>query len=65
MKIASLLSVATLGVIALAHLLRVLFRIEILLAGFRVPMWMSLAAFLYLGILTVLLCLEIRKGESR
>ena len=65
MKMASLLSMATLGVIALAHLLRMLFHIEVVLGGFRVPVWMSLVAFLYLGVLTLLFSLEIRKGDSR
>ena len=65
MKTGSSLALATLGVISLAHLIRVLLRIEILFAGFRVPIWMSLAAFLFLGTVTVLLFLETRKGESR
>ena len=61
-KPASLLSAVLLGFIALAHLLRLLFRLEITAAGFAVPMWASAIAFLVPGALAIALWRESRKA---
>ena len=46
MKPAALLSTVLLGVVALAHLLRLVLRIEIIAAGKEMPMWVSVIGFL-------------------
>lgn len=50
------------GLIALAHLLRLLLRIPIVLGGQGIPVWLSLPAFLFTAGLTVLLVREWRRG---
>ncbi len=60
MKPGSILATAFLGVVSLAHLGRVVLRLDILVGRFQVPQWMSLAAFLFCGALSVLLYRECR-----
>ncbi|MBL0210091.1 MAG: hypothetical protein IPQ13_04120 [Holophagaceae bacterium] len=60
MKAGSSLSVAFLGIVSLAHLARVIFGLGIQIGDFHVPQWMSLAAFLFCGALSLLLYRECR-----
>jgi len=46
MKPAALLSTVLLGVVALAHLLRLMLRIQVVAAGMEIPMWVSVIGFL-------------------
>jgi len=60
MKPAAVISVLLLGVFALAHLLRLLLRIEIIVAGTEVPMWVSVIACLGPATLAIALWHESR-----
>ncbi|WP_257306681.1 hypothetical protein [Geothrix campi] len=62
MKPASLLSTAFLGIVSLSHLLRVILGLEVQVGRALVPSWMSLVAFLFCGILAVLLYREQRRA---
>jgi hypothetical protein len=42
MKPVSLVAVVVFSAVALAHLLRLAFQVEILIGGARIPMWVSL-----------------------
>jgi len=41
MKLSVALAIVLLSVVSLAHLLRVLFRIPVVVGGYAVPQWMS------------------------
>lgn len=60
MRPASLIAVLFLAAVALAHLARLLGRIEVLIGGMAVPLWMSGAAFLFCGLLALALIREVR-----
>ncbi|MDE3246479.1 MAG: hypothetical protein KGN80_10345 [Acidobacteriota bacterium] len=62
MKSASCIATVFLGIVALAHLFRVVFRLNIQVGSFSVPPWMSLVAFLFCGVLAILLFKE-SKGK--
>jgi hypothetical protein len=55
MKAAPLLAAILLAGVALAHLLRLLFRVEVTAGGIVVPMWLSAFGFLVPGTLSVAL----------
>jgi len=59
-KSGSLLATAFLGIVSLAHVLRVIFRLDVQIGNFHVPQWMSLLAFLFCGALSILLYRECR-----
>jgi hypothetical protein len=61
MKFASSVAMLFFAVIAVAHLLRVLFQVEVTAGGRIVPVWMSFVAFLFCGALAILLWLEHRR----
>jgi hypothetical protein len=46
------------GIVAIAHLLRVIFHLPVIIGGYSVPMWMSVIAFLISGLLAVMLFRE-------
>jgi membrane protein implicated in regulation of membrane protease activity len=50
-----LVTILFLTAIAVGHLLRVLFAVPIVIASTSIPLWMSVAAFLFAGALAVLL----------
>ena len=50
-KQASLVAAILLWLIALAQLLRVLFRVEVAAGGVNIPLWVSILAVLVLGAL--------------
>jgi hypothetical protein len=60
MKPASLIATAFLGVVSLAHLLRLVLGLDVQIGRALIPAWMSLAAFLFCGTLAVLLYRECR-----
>ena len=37
------------GLISIAHLIRLIIRLEVLVCGYRIPLWPSALAFLVLG----------------
>lgn len=57
-KPASLIAVIVLWLIALAQLLRVLFRVQVSAGGHDIPLWPSAVAFIVLGALGVWLWRE-------
>ncbi|HEX9081006.1 MAG TPA: hypothetical protein VF768_01945 [Holophagaceae bacterium] len=62
MRPASLTAVLFLAIVALAHLIRLLGRVEVVIGGQAVPLWMSGAAFLFCGLLALALA---REGRAR
>ncbi|WP_243286983.1 MULTISPECIES: hypothetical protein [Geothrix] len=60
MKPASFLATAFLGIVALAHLVRVILGLEVQIGRALIPSWMSLAAFLFCGALATMLYRESR-----
>lgn len=61
MKPAALVATLFLAVIALAHLARVAFHVEVTASGFAIPMWMSVLAFVFTGGLSLALWRESRR----
>jgi hypothetical protein len=61
MKPARLLATIVLFLIAVGHLLRLVFHVEAIVGGFIVPMWMSVVACLFMGGLAVMLLMENRR----
>jgi hypothetical protein len=55
---ASLLSVLFLSIVSLAHLARVIYNVEFVVAGISIPVWMSSAAFVFCGFLAIWLFKE-------
>ena len=49
MKPATVVAVILLALVAIGHLLRFVFGIEVIIAGKVIPMWVSAAAFLVAG----------------
>lgn len=62
MKPASWVTMIFLAFIAIAHLLRILFQVEVTAGQVIVPMWMSAAATLFTAGLAILLWREKRKS---
>jgi len=60
MRPAALLSILVLGVVALAHLLRLVLRIQVIAAGNEIPMWVSVIGFLVPAALAAALWRESR-----
>ncbi len=61
MKPAALTASVLLALVALAHLLRLIFRVEVTAGGTAVPMWVSGAAFIVAGGVVLMLWRENRK----
>ena len=61
MKPAILLATVLLGLVALAHLLRIILRTEVKVGGALVPMWVSVIACVVAGGVAVMLWHE-RRG---
>jgi hypothetical protein len=61
MKASTIISVIFLFLVSAAHLLRVIFQVEIIVATFAIPMWMSLAAFIFTAALAIWLWMDSRK----
>lgn len=41
------------GIVALMHLLRLIFKAEVIIAGKKIPMWVSIAGFIIPFILSI------------
>jgi len=63
-KPAALGATILLILIAVAHVLRILFRVEVTADGTSIPMWVSWVAVLVTGILSFALWRESRHGKS-
>ena len=61
MRPATLVTILFLAVIAVGHLLRVLFAVPVTVASTPVPMWMSAAAFLFTAALAGMLWRDARR----
>ena len=64
MKPATLVTVVFLSLIALAHLLRLVFAVEWVVGGVVIPMWPSVLAVLFASALAVMLLREQRTPRS-
>jgi hypothetical protein len=60
MKPASLLAAIVLDMVALAHLLRLVFRTEVTVGGTIVPMWISAVGLVVAAVLSILVLREAR-----
>jgi hypothetical protein len=61
MKRSVVLAVIILSIVSLAHLLRLIFRVEVVAGGMVIPQWMSAAGFLLAGGIAIYLWYENRK----
>ena len=61
MKPVSLIVSVLLLLIAVIHIVRIVFHVEVIVAGAVVPMWMSLVGCIVTAVLAVLLWRESRK----
>lgn len=61
MKLASLIATIFIALIAVGHLLRLIFHVEVTAGGIIVPVWMSLIACVFTGALAIMLGLENRR----
>ena len=64
MKPASLIAVILLSLVAVAHLLRLVFQIEVLVGGESIPMWVSGVGLLVPGALALALWREAQSAGS-
>lgn len=55
MKPATLLAVVLFSLVAVAHLLRVIFQVEVVVDGAAMPMWISVVGFVVPGLLALAL----------
>ncbi len=61
MKPAALIATVFLALVALAHLLRLVLRVEVMAGSVAIPLWLSAVACLFTGGLAVLLWRESRR----
>ena len=61
MKPAPLLAMIVLSLIAVGHLFRLVFQVEVKVGSFLVPMWMSVVGCLFMGGLAMMLWKETRR----
>ncbi len=61
MKPATLIATVFLGLVALAHLLRLVIGVEVTAGGVTIPLWLSAVACVFTGGLAVLLWREGRR----
>jgi hypothetical protein len=64
MKPASLLVAILLDIIAVVHLLRLVFHTEVIIGGWVVPMWVSGVGAVAAAVLSVLVFLEARPARE-
>ena len=58
MKLASLLAILVFSLVALAHLIRLIFQVEISIGGETIPIWVSVVGTVVPGALAVALWRE-------
>ena len=64
MEPARLLAVLVFSLVAVAHLLRLVFRTEVLVGGAAIPLWISVVGGLVAAALALALWREARPGSS-
>lgn len=64
MKPVSMIVILVFALIALGHLLRVIFQTEVLIGGSVIPMWVSVAAVIVAGGLAAWICQAERSGSA-
>ena len=64
MKFASLVAVVVFSLVALLHLLRIVFRLEVLVAGVAIPMWVSVVGLIVTAALALALWREARSDNA-
>ena len=62
MKPVTLVTAIFLAVISLGHLARLALNVDVVMAGWKLPLWWSAPAFLFTGTLAALLVREGRKA---
>ncbi len=66
MRPAATVATAFLSIVAVAHLLRLIFHVEVVVAGWAIPVWMSVVAMFFTGGLAIALARESgRKGGAQ
>ncbi|MGD2129012.1 MAG: hypothetical protein PVJ33_07025 [Lysobacterales bacterium] len=60
MKIGSLLAAVLLSIVAVAHLLRLLFAVDIVVGGYVIPQWVSVGGVVLPGLIAMMLWKESR-----
>jgi membrane protein implicated in regulation of membrane protease activity len=65
MKPVTTIVVILLIIISIAHMLRLIFQVEIIAGGFHIPVWLSIFGFIIPLVLALLLWRENRKGFSK
>ena len=63
MKPASLIAVFVFSLVAVAHLLRLIFRVEVLVGAATIPMWVSVVGLIVPGALAVALWREAQSSS--
>ena len=63
MKPASLIAVLVFSLVAIAHLLRLVSQVEVLVGGATIPMWVSVVGLIVAGALAVALWREAQAGS--
>ena len=61
MRASTIVAVIFLFLVSLAHLLRLIFQVQILANTYEISMWMSLAAFIFTAALAIWLWMDNRK----
>jgi hypothetical protein len=64
MKASTIITVIFLFLVSAAHLLRLVFQVDIKAATVVIPMWMSLAAFIFTAALGIWLWMDNRKRRN-
>lgn len=64
MKPATLVAVVIFGLVAVAHLLRLVFQTEVLVGGTAVPMWVSVVGVVVAGALALALPREAQSSSA-
>lgn len=62
MKYAARIAILVFSLVALAHLLRFIFRIEVIVGGIVIPLWLSLLGTFITALIAVLLWREVRRN---
>jgi hypothetical protein len=65
MKPFATIATALFSILALAHLLRLFFKWEVIVNGFILPQWVSIPAFVILGALAFMLRREARRQQPK
>ena len=64
MKPASLMAALVFSLVAIAHLLRLVFQVEVLVGGATIPMWVSVVGLIVPGALAVVLWREAQPSSA-